>query len=72
MILLPVSDYGFKELSIMVIVENKHERFRVDLPGDVAEYYKQIAQDTKVTTPTVLKMVLSSAAKNEIALRLKQ
>ena len=49
--------------------ENKHKRFRVDLLSEDAEYYEQIAKNTGVSTPTILKLVLADAAKKEVALR---
>lgn len=48
------------------MAERQHERFRVDLPIHASILYKKIASESGVSVPTLLKLVLSDAAKNDI------
>jgi hypothetical protein len=50
-------------------VENRHKRFRIDLLDEDAIYFESLAKVYGVKPNTLLKLVLSDAAKNKVTIR---
>ena len=49
--------------------ENRHKRFRIDIKAEDAEYFEKIAEETGVPTTTVLRIVVTDAARRKFAFR---
>jgi DNA-binding CsgD family transcriptional regulator len=54
------------------MAENIHKRYRLDLKIDIAKYFDEMAHDAGCSTATVLKLILSAAAKNKMNIRPEQ